>query len=243
MLQFFRKIRKSLLTQNSFSKYFLYALGEIVLVVIGILIALQVNNWNQERLEREEEREILQKLHREFSRNLETMQGIQEANIRRSSALDTLMPLLGNSERLVPFLSKMDLQDIDLILGGTTYDPIRGTVESLISSGEIRLISNDSLRELLTAWPYILEDYKEEEEADLNWGKEITMNFLRNGDIEMASDPQVAVTLFQSPFNQRVLLLRNRSIKNLVQAANTEGLLPLLEQVVSLTETELRARE
>ncbi|TVZ56796.1 hypothetical protein OD91_2095 [Lutibacter sp. Hel_I_33_5] len=49
MIKFFRHIRKSLLEQNKTSKYFKYAIGEIVLVVIGILIALQINNWNEYR--------------------------------------------------------------------------------------------------------------------------------------------------------------------------------------------------
>lgn len=49
MIKFFRKIRQQLLTENKFSKYLLYAIGEIVLVVIGILIALQINNWNENR--------------------------------------------------------------------------------------------------------------------------------------------------------------------------------------------------
>lgn len=51
MLKFFRRIRQSLLAENKFRKYLLYALGEILLVVIGILIALQINNWNEERKE------------------------------------------------------------------------------------------------------------------------------------------------------------------------------------------------
>ena len=49
MIKFFRKIRQRLLTENKFNKYLLYAIGEIVLVVIGILIALQINNWNENR--------------------------------------------------------------------------------------------------------------------------------------------------------------------------------------------------
>ena len=49
MLRFFRQIRQRLLTDNKFSKYLLYAIGEILLVVIGILIALQINNWNEQR--------------------------------------------------------------------------------------------------------------------------------------------------------------------------------------------------
>jgi hypothetical protein len=49
MLRFFRQIRQRLITDNKFSKYLLYAIGEILLVVIGILIALQIDNWNEER--------------------------------------------------------------------------------------------------------------------------------------------------------------------------------------------------
>jgi len=49
MIKFFRKIRQKMLTENKLSKYLLYAIGEIILVVIGILIALQINNWNQDK--------------------------------------------------------------------------------------------------------------------------------------------------------------------------------------------------
>jgi hypothetical protein len=51
MINFFRKTRKTLADENKFIKYFRYVIGEIVLVVIGILIALQINNWNEERKE------------------------------------------------------------------------------------------------------------------------------------------------------------------------------------------------
>ncbi len=49
MIKFFRKIRQNLLIENKTGKYFKYAIGEIILVVIGILIALQINNWNENR--------------------------------------------------------------------------------------------------------------------------------------------------------------------------------------------------
>jgi hypothetical protein len=54
-MKFFRKIRQRLLTENKFSKYLIYAIGEIVLVVIGILIALSINNWNQGRIDKKSE--------------------------------------------------------------------------------------------------------------------------------------------------------------------------------------------
>ena len=62
MIKFFRKIRQRLLTDNKFSKYLLYAIGEIILVVIGILIALQINNWNAEQKIKKEEIGILNNL-------------------------------------------------------------------------------------------------------------------------------------------------------------------------------------
>ena len=62
MIRFFRKIRQRLLTENRFSKYFIYAFGEIFLIVIGILIALQLNNSNEVRKIRIDEVNILKDL-------------------------------------------------------------------------------------------------------------------------------------------------------------------------------------
>jgi sensor domain CHASE-containing protein len=59
MIKFFRRIRQQLLSENKFSKYLLYAIGEIILVVIGILIALQINNNNNYNEQRKIEREYL----------------------------------------------------------------------------------------------------------------------------------------------------------------------------------------
>ena len=62
MIKFFRNIRKNLLNEGKTSKYIKYAVGEIVLVVIGILIALQINSWNQNRINKISEKLFLKKL-------------------------------------------------------------------------------------------------------------------------------------------------------------------------------------
>jgi len=71
MIKFFRKIRQKLLTENKFNKYLIYAIGEIVLVVIGILIALSINNWNEARKIKKEEKnlyvQIIKDLDEEYS--------------------------------------------------------------------------------------------------------------------------------------------------------------------------------
>ena len=69
MIKFFRQIRQSLIMENKTGKYLKYAIGEIVLVVIGILIALSINNWNEERKDRIEELSALIDLKKEFESN------------------------------------------------------------------------------------------------------------------------------------------------------------------------------
>lgn len=63
MIKFFRKIRQNLISENKFSKYLLYAIGEIVLVVIGILIALAINNWNTKKNDELKEKEALSEIY------------------------------------------------------------------------------------------------------------------------------------------------------------------------------------
>ena len=62
MIKYFRRIRQRLVAENKFNKYLLYALGEIVLVVIGILIALQINNWKQLNMENKLENKYLRNI-------------------------------------------------------------------------------------------------------------------------------------------------------------------------------------
>jgi len=73
MIKFFRKIRQRLLTENKFSKYLIYAIGEIVLVVIGILIALQINNWNELRKTHIQDMEFLNNLKVELTVDISSL--------------------------------------------------------------------------------------------------------------------------------------------------------------------------
>ena len=70
MIKFFRKIRQNLVMQNKTSKYFKYAIGEIILVVIGILIALQINNWNSNRILQANQLQLSKRLLEETKRNM-----------------------------------------------------------------------------------------------------------------------------------------------------------------------------
>ncbi|MFD2915819.1 DUF6090 family protein [Psychroserpens luteus] len=77
MIKFFRKIRQKTLTEDKFGKYLTYAIGEIVLVVIGILIALQINNWNQDRIEHKGTEVLLSNLKLEVEENIKDLKDQQ----------------------------------------------------------------------------------------------------------------------------------------------------------------------
>ena len=86
MIKFFRKIRQKMLTENKFSKYLLYAIGEIILVVIGILIALQINNWNEDKKNRELEKYMLENLVENLEQNCDRLKSrIQSISFYRKS--------------------------------------------------------------------------------------------------------------------------------------------------------------
>ena len=98
MINFFRHIRKKLLTQNKVSKYLLYAIGEILLVVVGILIALQVNNWNEDRLSRQFEIRMLTEVKKAFSDDLGICQFLKERNELKLQGIQEMLKMVASEE-------------------------------------------------------------------------------------------------------------------------------------------------
>ncbi|WP_299159364.1 DUF6090 family protein [uncultured Eudoraea sp.] len=91
MINFFRKIRKKMLTENKFSKYLLYAIGEIILVVIGILIALSINNWNENKKTQNQLSLILYNLIEDLNDDLEYLYDEVELHEFRISCFQYLL--------------------------------------------------------------------------------------------------------------------------------------------------------
>ena len=80
MIKFFSKIRQKMLTESKFGKYLLYAIGEIILVVIGILIALGINNWNQERKNTSLRKSYLENLKVDLKKDIENLEQLNTIN-------------------------------------------------------------------------------------------------------------------------------------------------------------------
>tara|TARA_R110000787_G_scaffold192886_9_gene304409 strand:+ start:13177 stop:13908 length:732 start_codon:yes stop_codon:yes gene_type:complete len=166
MIKFFRKIRQNLVAENRFSKYFLYATGEIILVVIGILIALQINNWNQYRIAKNKEKVLLSELHQEFLNNKTQLDTVVSYHIKSLASVDSIIALFPID------IKALDLEDFverkKYSAYHWTFNPSNGVVNSLINTSSFDLISNDSLRKLLITWKEVLVDYQEEEIRSAN---------------------------------------------------------------------------
>src|SRR6056297_3604459 len=141
MIKFFRRIRQKLLAENKFSKYLLYAIGEIILVVIGILIALSINNWNEGIKIKAKEREIL--LH--MKRNLES--NLQQDYPKKvlENSLKSTQIILAHIEQGKPYNDSLDFH-FGWIPATTRHMPNTTAYENLKTIG-FDIISNDTLRE------------------------------------------------------------------------------------------------
>ena len=143
MIKFFRKIRKNLLSEGKTGKYFKYAIGEIVLVVIGILIALQINNLNENRKNKEFEKEILTQIQTNLKKDKLTLEKILANYDNAIKSSDKIL----KSE-----LSEKNEDSIKIWLGTIIqfdrFQPLTNAYEVLKSNG-LDKVSNKELRFLL----------------------------------------------------------------------------------------------
>lgn len=212
MIKFFRKIRQQLILDNKTTKYFKYAIGEIFLVVIGILIALQINNWNQQRINNQKEQEILKNIHQEFVENKKQIDNILKERKLLIENCDKVIAMFPIKE-----LTRPTLDSLKLYLGGTfsryTFNPSQGTVNSLISTSSFNLIRNDELKKLLISWSDLVLDYQEEElEAKNYFGKYANM-FQQNIDFNFnLDDPRNNLNLFQTLEFENIVKVRRSTV-------------------------------
>ncbi len=144
MIQFFRKIRHQLLTENKFSKYLFYAIGEIVLVVIGILIALQINNWNNNRIKKNAENQYYQNIKRQITEDKQEITGNINYNYVDLNKLKYGVQIIEENDR-----SKTDtLGYIAMnLFRYSDFNRQSNIYETMVNSGEIKLLNNPDIIE------------------------------------------------------------------------------------------------
>ncbi len=145
-----------MLAENKFSKYLIYAIGEIILVVIGILIALQINTWNEGKQNQKEAHKILLRLKHEFQTNNEMIDAIILIHVKRRNAAKILKTQFKPDKKLMPDSLKVLFGNIQ---ADWKYVPVKNIIESVISSRKIELIQNDSVKDAIRYWGTTINQY------------------------------------------------------------------------------------
>jgi len=161
MFRIFRQIRQKMIEKSKLGKYTFYVVGEIFIVIIGILLALQVDNWNTQLEDRQEAQVFLHRLKNEFLTNRKQL--VQKVTMRKK-ALKSTRELLhfvdGNPEGL-------RASQIDSLLANAlpvyTFDPSLGVLNQLTSTDKLTLIQSEALNDKLSIWDAMIEDFKEDE--------------------------------------------------------------------------------
>lgn len=250
MIKFFRKIRQALLTENKFSKYLLYAVGEIVLVVIGILIALQLNTWKDENQAKKEELKILKSVYNEMTENLIQFDQIYFMHQKKQNSLKAI--LFSN-------LNKYSLSQFDSLgnnyLNSATYNPSFSIYNTLVSSGKIELVTKDSLKYKISKYKDIVADFTEGElvarknTRDHNWTYFVNssvsaknrFNLSTRSEKELGDDLQYYLNEYESPQFQNamaILFLNMNEIINDGKNLRAETL-----SLIEMLETEIKKLE
>jgi len=143
MIIFLRKIRQYLIYEKKFSNYLVYAIGEIILVVIGILIALSINNWNEQRKENDLIENFLSRVKLDLNNDKNELVRIIEAQNSNRKNIEYLINYLEGG-----FIKDKFKQDsvFNLVYSrSSTFYPIVGAYRSALSTGVLGLIKDTKL--------------------------------------------------------------------------------------------------
>lgn len=245
MIKFFRNIRKSLVSGNKTTKYLTYAFGEIVLVVIGILIALAINNYSERKKELKKEQAFLREINLDFKSNkaqLDSIVKINKVSLHAGKRLSEILKLF-DFENPIRNESNTHVADSisyynSLVWINKSFNPKNGTVEALLNSSSFNLITNDTLRRYLISWKDVLGDYLEEEQLAVNflfneYGPWVRETF----EPDLENDKQSEKAIFSRRY-RNFIYQRCGDLSNMVSAANSEGVIDMIDDIIRLTETK-----
>jgi Family of unknown function (DUF6090) len=202
-MKIFRNIRQKLAAENNVAKYLRYAVGEIILVVIGILVALQINNWNEERKNHIEEIALLNQLKSEFQSNLEQLD--QKISIRKS--------MISASFKLLYYKDHPEARNKDSVMTqilptllSPTFDPV---ADNISGSNRILLLRNNKLKEMLSRWTTDIIQVTEEE---VSW-KSYSDNYYRPTLLKYSSFRTLINQFWKNNILQSFELDKNPTVK------------------------------
>ena len=180
MIKIFRQIRQKLIMEKKAANYLKYAIGEIVLVVIGILIALQINNWNEIRKTNLEEQRALLNIQNDFSKNKVLLKDLIETTKESINSGIKILNYTGNKDK--PKTENEFNVLLNAVFDHNPYYPQNGFLDDLLNSGKLGIFNNVDLRNLLSSWKPSLEIMNESFTAGVEGEKFLNNFIIENGN-------------------------------------------------------------
>ena len=227
--------------KNKTGKYLKYAVGEIILVMIGILLALQVNNWNTIRAQKQKEQILLSALNKEFKTNktqLDSVVFYGKSSMKSNAYLLSRLPIKDVKKENLDSLSFHIWNHTNI----WTFNPSNGVTGSIMNSSSINIISNIELRQILVGWKDLLLDYQEEEIKALNNYHERLKSYEKKHllwtDKGMLIDSRVDLSFLTSlEFDNYVLDRQNDLIQILENnSGELEAIIIAIDRIIKLSE-------
>ena len=166
MINFFRKIRKNLLIENKTGRYFKYAIGEIILVVIGILIALQINTWNENRKNNEYEQNYLERILSDLNKDQTELERHFKSDTLKLDAFTYIMRTIKTDS--IRLNQKSFLRAINVIQRLNWFEGNDVVFNEMKFSGKLSLITSEALSESIQSYYKYVEEVIKQESLYIN---------------------------------------------------------------------------
>lgn len=175
MIKFFRRIRQKLVEEGNLKRYLIYAIGEILLVIIGILIALFINDWRNDLNAQKTESLIIESPHIEFSAGNVAIQEFIEINENIIETNKSLLSYCLNVE------TEFEEATFDSLFYHAAWSESlrlnQGVFKELLNTGNLSKLSNTKLRVLLSSWDELLEETGRTDQVGRDYLQDKLMNY------------------------------------------------------------------
>ena len=193
MLKFFRRIRRKLIEEDNLKKYLIYSIGEILLVVVGILIALQINNWNQKNSDNKIASDYMSNMVTELSSDLDYFEHLIANNEKQKSYIDEVLIAL-ISEKGVGYVEEELMLKLSEATDPADFFPKTATYQDLVSSGKMILVKPLDLRQKVITHYNLMEQKSLHINRELGYSWNHLIPFLNhNGFYDWRSFPGISL--------------------------------------------------
>lgn len=240
MKSIFKKARKKFIASNKISKYLLYAVGEIVLIVIGILIAVGINNISENSAASKREEFYLAGLKTEFKQNKAKLAILMDVNMQNYEMAKKLVNYMHSDS--IPGEEELATLMYKSFANETYFNPTNSMLRELLNSGNLKDINNSELRMHLTAWESHVLSVQRQEET-LSQERQNTIKAFRNAngsirtvlDLTSISENALLIPTLQE-HDSNAAVLSSREFENALLLFILTGITTSAEHYLPLSE-------